>query len=136
MNTTELLEYHSKLCHEAREIMAKKNHDYSGSSGETPFANFMVAEQLSITMAEKGIILRITDKLMRIITFLNSGELKVSESVEDACTDILNYVILLAALMKEKQDKQKTTNDNSNYTNLARENNLSGDIHTPGFSPP
>lgn len=107
MNTKELLDYHIELTNKAREIMAKKNHDYSGASGETPFANFMVAEQLNVTSAEKGMILRITDKLMRIITFLNSGELKVSESVEDACVDNINYFILLAGLMKERAEKNK-----------------------------
>jgi len=105
MNTEQLLQYHGELCDQARLIMAKKNHDYSGASGKTPFANFEVTEKVGISKAEEGILIRILDKVMRINTFLKSDELKVNESVEDACKDCVNYFILLAAMMKSKEPK-------------------------------
>ena len=100
MNTTELIQFHKTICDEARAIMEKKNHDYSGASGETPFANFMVAEHLNMCNAKTGILLRITDKIMRINTFIKSGELKVNESVKDSCRDCINYFILLAGMIE------------------------------------
>ena len=100
MNTTELIQFHKTICDEARSIMEKKNHDYSGASGETPFANFMVAEHLNMCDAKTGILLRITDKIMRINTFIKSGELKVNESVKDSCRDCINYFILLAGMLE------------------------------------
>lgn len=100
MNTTELIQFHKTICDEARSIMEKKNHDYSGASGETPFANFMVAEHLNMCDAKTGILLRITDKIMRINTFIKSGELKVNESVKDSCRDCINYFILLAGMIE------------------------------------
>lgn len=103
MNTTELLKYHETICNEAREIMKKKNHDYSGSSGETPFANFMVAEQMDLCPAEIGILLRIGDKMKRINTFIKSDKLKVDESVRDSCRDCINYFILLGALIEDRR---------------------------------
>ena len=105
MNTKELLAFHKKFCEKGRSIMAKKNSDYAGSSGDTPFANFTSIELLGITSTEKGFLVRITDKMKRLITFSNDGKLSVTnESAEDACLDILNYCILLAAYLKQKHD--------------------------------
>ena len=42
--------------------------------------------------------MRMLDKLKRLITFCNAGELKVeNEGAADACKDIVNYAIILAA---------------------------------------
>jgi hypothetical protein len=107
MNTTELLKYHEELCSKARAIMEKKNHDYSGASGETPFLNFEVVERVGIIKTEEGFLVRVLDKIMRINTFLKAGKLKVTnESAEDACLDIINYFILLAAYIKDKHSKE------------------------------
>jgi hypothetical protein len=105
MTTQELLKYHQAFCAQALEIVKKKNHDYAGADGQTPFANFEVAEKLNICKTESGFILRVADKLMRLITYTNSGELKVSESADDACIDVVNYMILLSAYLHEKQTK-------------------------------
>lgn len=135
MNTKELLEYHSELCNKGREIMAKKNHDYSGSSGETPFANFEASRVFGID-PRKGILLRILDKLMRVNTLIDSGTLLVEdENLENSCVDDINYLILIAAIFKELKDKQKTTNDNLPDCRIGKTINESY-IHTPGFSPP
>lgn len=103
MTTPELLQFHADLCQKARELMAKKNFDYAGPSGDTPFANFEATEKLGITTTEQGMLMRMTDKIMRLSTFAQSGQLKVeNEGPLDACTDILNYAILLAAYIKSK----------------------------------
>jgi len=104
MNTQELLVFHDAFCVEAKVIMAKKNHDYAGASGQTPFANFEIVEKLGLCKTETGILIRIQDKMMRLATFVNAGQLSVkNESAVDACQDILNYVVLLAAYIKQKE---------------------------------
>ena len=108
MTTTQLLQFHERISQECREIMAKKNHDYAGASGATPFGNFQAPEQLGLCSTETGIVMRMLDKLKRLITFCNAGELKVeNEGAADACKDIVNYAIILAAYAEEKRATAK-----------------------------
>jgi hypothetical protein len=82
---------------EALELMKKKNNDYA--SGSDPFMNFRRAEYL-------GVLIRMTDKMSRISTYLNQGKLSLSnESVYDAIVDIINYSVILAGLLKDKDSK-------------------------------
>jgi hypothetical protein len=49
--------------------------------------------------------LRMQDKLMRIKSFVNDGQLQVAgESVDDACEDLVNYSILAKALLSEERE--------------------------------
>ena len=106
MTTKELLEYHADFCQRGWDIVKKKNHDYAGAAGDTPFANFEASEKIGITTTEKGILVRMLDKMMRLSTFADAGELKVeNESVEDACLDIANYCVLLSAYIKDKKEQ-------------------------------
>jgi hypothetical protein len=103
MTTTELLTFHKAFCDQARGIVETKNHDYAGASGDTPFANFTATEKLGITTTEKGFLIRMLDKMQRLSTFANAGELKVAnESAHDACMDIVNYAVMLSAYIREK----------------------------------
>lgn len=87
-----LFELHQHLTSKARKIMESKNHDYS--SGASPYANFEGSTILGIS-PETGILLRMLDKIMRLKTFAEKGELKVQgEGVEDALIDIINYAVL------------------------------------------
>jgi len=111
MTTPQLLEFHEKFCAEAREIMRVKNHDYAGASGTTPFGNFQAPEQLGLCNTETGIVMRMLDKLKRLVTFCTAGALKVkNEGARDACMDIVNYAIILAAyaMVKARQNPQDT----------------------------
>jgi len=101
--TERLLAYHEETCSKAREIMSRKNHDYAGSSGTTPFANFQACEDLDLASSETGILIRVLDKIQRIKTYIKAGKLAVkNESAEDACHDCINYFILLGAMIAEK----------------------------------
>lgn len=122
MNKHELLIYHQQICDKARGIMEKKNHDYSGASGETPFANFEVAEQMGICKTETGFQIRIGDKFMRLVTFCTDGTLRVeNEGAEDSMLDIINYLILLGAYQKSKTmirvgDRVKCKENDDSYS--------------------
>lgn len=106
MDTHQLLDLHEKTCEKCREIMKAKNTDYCGGSGD-PFANFRISEMLGVHPAI-GIMMRMTDKMQRIKSFVKNGTLAVrAESFEDACDDLVNYAILLKGLLIEESGKTK-----------------------------
>ena len=105
MNRTELLEHHAELCKKALEIMKEKNHDYAGKGGGEPFANFERCEAMRICSTEQGFLVRVVDKVSRLSTFVDAGELKVKgEAWEDAVLDIINYMILFSGFVTSKED--------------------------------
>ena len=105
MNREELFEHHKSICKEALEIMEKKNHDYAGEGGDTPFANFTRSEDMGICTTEQGFLVRLCDKLSRLSTFASAGELKVdNESYHDAIVDIINYCVLFDGFVSTKKD--------------------------------
>lgn len=128
MTTEELLKLHEETCNACREIMKKKNSDYTGGSTSTdPFANFNASSILKIDPVQ-GLLLRVIDKIQRIRSFTNDNELKVpNETVEDACDDIVNYAILAKAMLQEKRKKAL---DQKNKGSLWKEleDNLSEEI--------
>lgn len=105
MNRQELLDLHGTTCNKAFSMLEAKNHDYTGGNeGDDPFANFRASETLGIP-AEIGILIRSMDKFKRIQTFVNKGTLAVKgESVDDAIEDVINYMVLLKGIIKERVD--------------------------------
>ena len=99
-----LLEIHEEVCTAARELMKKKNHDYSGGEcGDLPFLNFSRCESMGICTTEQGFLVRLTDKMSRLSTFCRGGRLKVEdERLDDTVQDVVNYVILFLAYSKSK----------------------------------
>tara|TARA_B100000949_G_C14149047_1_gene393954 strand:+ start:325 stop:678 length:354 start_codon:yes stop_codon:yes gene_type:complete len=105
MNRDALLKMHESLCKEAKQLMERKNHDYSGGENrELPFLNFSRVESMGITTTEKGFLVRMTDKMSRLSTFCKEGDFKVSdETLKDTILDIINYSILLYAYVESKK---------------------------------
>lgn len=102
MTRDELLILHGQLCLEAQQIMEAKNHDYTGATGD-PFANFRASEVFGIQPVI-SILVRVLDKLQRIRTFAEKGELKVqNESVKDALLDAINYMVLIGGLLGDRR---------------------------------
>ena len=105
MNREELLKHHGTICNQAKELMKKKNHDYAGEGGDSPFANFTRSEDMGICTTEQGFLVRLCDKLSRLSTFASAGELKVdNESYHDAIVDIINYCVLFDGFVSTKKD--------------------------------
>lgn len=100
-----LLQLHRDTADQCLSIMIAKNKDYTAGSAD-PYANFRISDAFGIHPAI-GVILRITDKLQRIRSFAQAGEMAVkTESVEDACNDIVNYAILIKGIFRETQQEQ------------------------------
>ena len=105
MNREELLKHHDYLCKTAKDIMKKKNHDYAGKGGEHPFANFERCEAMGVCSTEQGFLVRVIDKVSRLSTFVEAGELKVeNESYNDAVLDIINYMVLFSGFIAGKSE--------------------------------
>jgi hypothetical protein len=109
MNNAELLILHEEMWDKTREIMKKKNVDYSGGSTD-PFANFRGSLNYGVE-SEIGIAIRIGDKLKRVEAYIKNGALAVQdESALDSILDGINYLILMAGLIHERQYKNKNKN--------------------------
>ena len=110
MNREELLENHERLCGSALQLMRRKNHDYAGRGGESPFANFTRCESMGICTTEQGFLVRLTDKLSRLSSFIEAGTLQVKdESVEDTILDVINYAVLFQSYLQEKKERNHET---------------------------
>ena len=110
MTRDELLRYHSEICKSAQELMALKNRDYAGAEGNEPFANFTRVESLGICSTEQGFMTRVTDKISRLSSFLNSGKMHVEdESFYDTIVDVINYMVLLSAYVNDKESPAETS---------------------------
>jgi hypothetical protein len=115
VSKSELLALHLLLCNEAREIMKRKNQDYTGGSSD-PFANFRGSLAMGIE-PEIGLMLRMTDKMQRAKAFVANGTLAVStEGIEDIGHDLINYSILLTGLLLERQMALKEQAELENFT--------------------
>lgn len=106
MTRDELLMYHDELCTTAKDLMSLKNRDYAGNHGNEPFANFTRVEAMGICTTEQGFLTRITDKMSRLSSFIDCGKMHVAnESFNDTIVDVINYMVLLSAYLKDKESQ-------------------------------
>ena len=113
MKKSEYFEFSQSFFNECIEISKKKNADYTGGD-DNPFSNFQSVEVLGIK-TEQGFLTRMMDKMKRISSFVEKGELQVKdESVTDTLRDLANYSCLLAGYIKSQKDSltiNKTINE-------------------------
>jgi hypothetical protein len=104
MDIIKLKQIHKDTTEKCLDIMLKKNSDYTGGENSNDvFANFRMSEFFDVDPII-GIMMRVLDKIQRIKSFTNDGELKVNdESVYDACEDVVNYAILAKAMFVERR---------------------------------
>lgn len=101
MSLTELLKLHKDTTDACREVMRKKNHDYTCAGGV--FDNFKASTVLGVHPVI-GILMRTMDKFKRIQTFVTKGTLAVEgEGVLDAIDDSINYMMLIKGIIIEEQ---------------------------------
>lgn len=103
MTRDQLIQFHEELTKQARSIVEAKNHDYCHDGD--PFSNFRASSVLGIP-PEKGLLIRVLDKLKRLQTFIEVGTLKVkTEGPRDAVLDVINYMVLLAAMIEDDRKR-------------------------------
>lgn len=83
-------------------LTARKNADYG--DGADALANFRLIETITagrISMAD-GVLVRMTDKLMRIAHLQGRAAQVEDESITDSCEDLANYSNILALIHRTK----------------------------------
>ncbi len=89
--------------------MLKKNHDYS--KGANALRNFELVEYLDIAKAPQGVLVRLSDKFMRICNLWNTEAKVKDEAVEDTIDDMINYLVILKATLR--RNLQENCNEDS-----------------------
>jgi hypothetical protein len=85
------------------DILIKKGKDYA--SMENPYANFEACTLIDISV-EKGILVRMLDKLKRTSNLLDHEAYVTDETLEDTLRDLINYsAILIARRQANLKDK-------------------------------
>lgn len=100
----QVLKFREEMYNKSVALVKAKGKDYSGKHHDTDsLFNLTVSETLGIVdTAERGIMVRLADKLMRIISLLDhDGE--VDESFEDAVLDAHNYLDYVALKRRERR---------------------------------
>jgi len=77
-----------------------KNNDYGGSNSD-PFANFRNSTIAGVSV-EKGILVRLMDKMSRISTLLDKEAMVKDESITDTIEDAINYLAIMKAYINLK----------------------------------
>jgi hypothetical protein len=75
------------------EISRKKNSDYA--TGDDPFKNFRLCEFIGVCSVEKGMLVRISDKLSRISNLLDTQAEVSDETINDTLSDLANYAMIM-----------------------------------------
>lgn len=97
------LAFHEEFCEKMVEVTKAKNADYTGNHDD-PFANFTNVKNCGGATPEQGFLVRMNDKMSRISSFVEKGELLVKdESVEDTLHDLANYSALLAGFIRSQK---------------------------------
>jgi len=104
MNREEFIQRLGDNCDEALKIVQKKNQDYA--DGEDPFQNFNMVEDAGLMSTEKGIAVRMSDKMQRVFNLLGDEEAAVDdERLEDTLLDLMNYSNILLAKLQEAENQ-------------------------------
>ena len=100
MNQQQYIRNIEEIYKDCVRIVVKKNNDYA--LFEDPFQNFRNSTVAGVPL-EKGILVRIMDKITRMSHLLDKEPDVVTETIEDSIMDGINYLaILLTYLQREK----------------------------------
>lgn len=101
MNNTEFLQDIKKNQEKGYNLTFSKNADYAGH--DCVFKNFDVVEHICGISSERGILVRMCDKITRIGNLLDRKEKVRDETIEDTLLDLANYSYILLARIKARK---------------------------------
>ena len=81
-------------------LVQRKTQDYATSYD--PYKNFRMSESVGVSL-ERGILVRICDKISRISNLLDKESSVKDESIEDTLIDVMNYTNILLCYLQEKK---------------------------------
>lgn len=79
----------------------RKNHDYGGSNND-PYANFRNSMIAGVPV-DRGILVRLMDKMSRISTLLDKEAQVKDEAIDDTIDDAINYLAILKSYRKNNK---------------------------------
>ncbi len=111
MTKSEYIEFHRAACDRMIDITARKNKDYTGDSVD-PFANFRMVEKLGVTDTARGMLVRMSDKFVRICNLIDGRQAQVKdEAIEDTLLDLANYSILMMGYLRASRDSSTPSSE-------------------------
>jgi predicted transcriptional regulator len=84
------------------ETLKEKNSDYANDGD--PFKNFRMVEDSGLVSVEKGIAVRMSDKMQRTFNLLEKDADVDDETIEDTLSDLRNYANILQVYLDEERD--------------------------------
>jgi len=108
MNHKEYIEFCKKIDKKRMEITLRKNKDYSGTDGSA-FKNFEATEFFGITSTLKGMLVRMSDKFMRMCVLIKEDRDPAvkDESLEDTILDMMNYCCLMLGKIESTREEKE-----------------------------
>lgn len=108
MTSTDYLHFAESFFKDCVELSRKKTADYTGN-GADAFSNF---RQIPENWTEIGFLTRMGDKMARLRSFVQNGDLQVKdESATDTLRDLANYCALFAAYLGEQKKDGDSVQD-------------------------
>ncbi len=90
----------NQIVNEMVELHDRKNRDYAGNDY---LSNFLMCERMGI-LAWKGSLIRLSDKMSRLMNIARTGEVSVSdETIIDTLTDLAVYAIVTRILYENSK---------------------------------
>lgn len=103
MNQTEFADHIQTVFNRATELVRNKNTSYSDDANA--FSNLELCENAGVCSVERGIMVRMFDKMGRISNLLGeaSSQLEVEESIADSLMDLIGYAAILIVYRKSRE---------------------------------
>lgn len=105
MTPQQFLEKISNIYKDNLETCRQKNADYAGASD--PFRNFEACNLYGIT-TEHGLLVRMSDKMVRISNLLTRNAEVKDEKITDSLKDLCNYSAILCVYLENKTAEDAT----------------------------
>lgn len=107
MTQQEYLVAFKELCEKEIALTTRKNADYADSNNA--FANFEIITHLSSgrISPEEGFVVRMSDKLQRIVNLISRPNQVADEKIEDTLFDLAVYCKLFQCFLKDKHGKTR-----------------------------
>lgn len=103
MNQTEFTDHIQTVFNRATELIRNKNTRYSDDANA--FSNLELCENAGVCTVERGIMVRMFDKMGRVSNLLGETSLyhEVEESITDSLMDLIGYAAILIVYRKSRE---------------------------------
>ena len=98
-----------KVHHYEMELMSRKCNDYSGT--EDCNKNIKACEVMGLTDTETGLLVRLLDKLQRLITLKKTESMVKDERKQDTIHDMRIYLAAYLFILKENDERRERETD-------------------------